>query len=340
MLLTLILQYLNKLVEGEIGDFTSPKPFHAVKVQCLKNNRIKCLTEFACELPLKVFALVADFPIKACKLSHTPPPTVRTFNLTAKCFVERPKFLQGVFQRLWVLYLLTRAKRQICVFHPEVCPNAFTCCRQRFKICVGRRYTDPISPESITLYRNFGDSSVPLAVLVKSIGDFIKLPFTGLWMPLAKSQCDTVIGQRPPSGTRIRHRLKLTSRLNMRSTPKLLKKTVIRFMNTLEFLLHRLAWQGVPMRVCRLFQKSKVITHALIVYIRQPLFMPLTLPLVEIHMHLPHIVKQVANADRIRLIIKRIFIGFHGISHITPLSPTKWDGRHIVKRQCLVCLPV
>ena len=97
MLLTLIFQYLNKLVEGKIGDFTSPQAFHAVKVQRLKDNLIKLLTKVRGKLPLKVFALIADFPIEVGELSHTLPPTVRAFNLTAKCFVERPKFLQGVF---------------------------------------------------------------------------------------------------------------------------------------------------------------------------------------------------------------------------------------------------
>ena len=54
-----------------------------------------------------------------------------------------------------------------------------------------------------------------------------------------------------------------------------------------------------------------MITHTLITDIRQSVFVPLAYPFMEIHMHLPHIIEQVANADRIRLIIKRIFIRFH-----------------------------
>ena len=72
MFLTLILQYLNKLVESKVGDFSSPQAFHAVKVQGFNRNRIKLLTKVACQLPLKVFALVADFPIQTCELSDTP----------------------------------------------------------------------------------------------------------------------------------------------------------------------------------------------------------------------------------------------------------------------------
>ena len=331
MFLTLISQYLNELVEGKVGDFTSPQAFHAVKVQSFKDNRIKLLTEFAGELPLKVFALITDFPIETCDLPNTLPPTIRTFNLTAKCLVERPKFVQGVFQRLWVLYFFTRAKRQICVFHAEVCPNALTCCRQRSKICVGRRYTDPISSTSITLNCDSANRSVPLTVFVKCIRYPIKLPFTRLWIPLAKSQCDTVIKQRPTRTSRIRHRLKLVSRLNMRSTTKFLEKSDISVINPYKFLLHRLTRQHFPMRVRRFLQFPKVIIHSIIVRIGKPVFIPLTLPLVEIHMHLPHIVKQVTNADRIRLVIKRIFIGFHGISSTKYLSPNQWVGRHITK---------
>ena len=62
-------------------------------------------------------------------------------------------------------------------------------------------------------------------------------------------------------------------------------------------------------------------------------------PRVEILVNLPHIVKQVPNADSIRLIIKRIFIGFHGLSGIRRLSPTRVEGRHVTKRRRSVCLP-
>ena len=41
MFQTLELQYLNKLVEGEVRDFASPKPFHSLKIQCLDHKGIK-----------------------------------------------------------------------------------------------------------------------------------------------------------------------------------------------------------------------------------------------------------------------------------------------------------
>ena len=128
MFTTLILQYLNKLVKGEVRDFTSPKPFHTLKVQRFNGDGIKPLTEFRGKLPMKVFTLIRDLPIEACELPNTTPSAIRTFLFTTQCFVAATKFLQGVFQRLGMLFFFTRAKRQIRLFHTEVCPNALTCC--------------------------------------------------------------------------------------------------------------------------------------------------------------------------------------------------------------------
>ena len=56
---------------------------------------------------MKVFALVGDFPIQTGYGSDTPPPAVRTFLFAAQLFVESAKFVQGMFQRLRVLFLFT-----------------------------------------------------------------------------------------------------------------------------------------------------------------------------------------------------------------------------------------
>ena len=131
---TLILQYLNKLVESEIGDFTSPEAFHTLKIKSFGGDSIKPSAQVGHKLPVKVFTLIRDFAIQSGELPHSMPPTVRAFDFTRKTFVACSELIQGLFQRLWVLDLLTRAKRQICVFHAEVCPNTSTCCWQRFSI--------------------------------------------------------------------------------------------------------------------------------------------------------------------------------------------------------------
>ena len=291
MFLTLILQYLNKLIEAKVGNLTSPQAFHAVKVQRFNGNRIKLLTKFGCQLPVKIFTLVADFPIETCELSDTPPLTVRTFLFTRKVFVERPKFLQRLFQRLRVLLLFTRAKCQVCVFHAEVCPNALTCCRQRFEIRVGCCYANPILSASITFEGNTTHSAMPLPVFMERICHFIKTPFACLRMPLTEGDRDTIIFQRPARFSRKGHRLELMSRLDMRSTAEFLEKTVIRCINPSEFLLDRLTWQRIPMRVCGFLYVREVCTHCRVIRIRKSVFISLTLPLMEIRVDLPHIVK-------------------------------------------------
>ena len=317
MFLTLILQYLNKLVERKIGDFTSPQAFHTVKVQFFNGDCIKLLTKFSCESPMKVFALITNPPIEAGKLPNTPPPAVRTSNLSAKAFVERPKFVQGAFQGLWVLFLLIRAKCQICVFHTEVCPNTLTRCRQRFRFYKIREYANPIITASVTLDCDTTDISIKLTVFMKRISDFIISPFTSI--PFSEDERNAIVFQRP---ARLFERkgFELMSGFPFRFASKFLEKTLIRQVNAFEFLLDCLTWQRLPMRVCGAFQIGHVRTHCSIICIRQSVFIALTLPLMEILVDLPHIVKQVAQSYRIRLIAKLILIGSHGLSGIRRLS--------------------
>ena len=335
MFLTLIFQYLNKLVESKIGDFTSPQAFHAIKVQGF-NGRLyqTALQRSVGKLPMKIFALVRDFSIQACDLSHTPPPPVRTFLFTTQLFVKRPKLVQVRFQRLWVLFLFTRAQRQICVFHTEVCPNTLTRCRQRFCFYKIREYVEPIITASVALDRDTTDIPVKLTRLMERIPNFIMSPFACI--PFSEVEGEPIVSQRPARLFQ-GERFELVSRLDMGSAAKSLEKTLIRQVNTFQFLLNCLAWQRFPMRVRRAFQLGYVKAHCRVVRIRQPVFIAVTLPLVEVFMHLPHIVKQVAKPNTIGLIIKRIFVGFHGISHITPFNPYTmgWQTRHQAVALCM-----
>ena len=278
----------------------------------------KSLTKFRGKLPLKVFTLVADFPIQACELSDTPPPPVRTLNLSRKTFVERPKFVQGLFQRLGVLFLLTRAQRQVCVFHTKICPDTFTRRWQRF-CCYKVGYDiEPIITASVAFYRDTTDIPIEIAVFTERISHFIMSPFP--FIPFSEIEGEAIVCNRP---TRLfqRQGLEPMPFLNLGSAAKFFEKSDIRLVNAFEFLLYRLTRQCFPMRVCRPFQIRQMRTHRSIVGIRQTVLVSLTLPLMEILVDLPHIIKQVAKTDRIRLIIKRIFVGFHGISRITRLSP-------------------
>ena len=64
MFQTLELQNLNKLVEGEIRDFPTPKPFHAVKVQRLGGNTVEPSAEIGRKFPMPISTLVANFTVK------------------------------------------------------------------------------------------------------------------------------------------------------------------------------------------------------------------------------------------------------------------------------------
>ena len=71
---TFILQQRNKLVEGEIRDFTSPEAFHTVYVQRFKSKRIKAPTEVGSEFPVPVKALLTDFAIQYRQFPDSTPP--------------------------------------------------------------------------------------------------------------------------------------------------------------------------------------------------------------------------------------------------------------------------
>ena len=110
MFSTLILQYLNKLVKGEVRDFTSPEAFHTLKVQRLGNDRVKPFAQVGSNLVVPVLALVGDMLIQPRKVSDSTPPVIRTFDLSADSFVEGAKFFQGVFEKLWRLFLFAVLK--------------------------------------------------------------------------------------------------------------------------------------------------------------------------------------------------------------------------------------
>ncbi len=262
---TLILQYLNKLVEGKVGDLTSPKPLHAIKVQGFNRNRIKTLTKFCRKLPMKVCALVCDFTIQTGYCPNTPPPSPRTFLFTTQFFVEATKFIQGLFQRLWVLFLLTRAKGQVRVFHAEVCSNALTCCRQTFHVRGVRGDTKPIVTAVITLYRDIPNRTVPLTVFMESVRYLSKRPKFFRSIPLSKSKCDPIVFHVPSRLSGKGDRLELMPFFDVWSTPKFLEKTIICFINTPQFFLNRLARQGVPiLRQTQRLPTSRKLKHGVL----------------------------------------------------------------------------
>ena len=169
----LILQYLNKLVKGKVGDFPSPKPFHTLKVQRLGNDRIKPFAQVGRNLVVPVLALVDDMPIQPREVSDTPPPIVRTFYLSTDCFIECAKFFQGLFQKLWRLFLFACAKCQVSL-HTKIYSYALTCRRIWFGgegVC---NHVKPIGANTITKDLDKANFTLVVAVLVKREPAFVE----------------------------------------------------------------------------------------------------------------------------------------------------------------------
>ena len=165
---TLELQNLNKLVEGEVRDFPSPKPFHALKVQLLSRNQVEPSAQVSRKFPMPIFTLVGNFTIETCQLTHSTPPVIRAFLFTTQCLVEIAKFFQGVPQRLWVLFFLTGVKTEIgVVFDTEVYAYALTCSSKSFGCGIVSDDIKPISPDAITKDLDIADVvSRRIAVMV------------------------------------------------------------------------------------------------------------------------------------------------------------------------------
>ena len=123
---TLEFQNLKELPKCQVRDFSPPKPFHTLKVECLGGNKVKPPTEVSGTFVVPISALVRNLTIQPCQLSDGTPPVARTLLLLTDGPGECLKLVQGFLQKLWRLNLLTGAECQIGV-HSEVYPYTFTC---------------------------------------------------------------------------------------------------------------------------------------------------------------------------------------------------------------------
>ena len=171
---TLILQYLNKLVKSKVRDFTSPEAFHSLKVQCLGDNVVKLTTQVSGAFVVPISALIRDFHVKPCELTDSTPPIARPFLLATHGFIEFSEFVQGLFQGLWMLNLLTGAQCQIG-FHAKVYPYAFTCSGQHFWGGVICHNIEPIRAGSVPTDLDITDIAMPLTMLMEREVDFLIL---------------------------------------------------------------------------------------------------------------------------------------------------------------------
>ena len=199
---TLELQNLNKLPKGKIGDFASPEAFHTVKVQRFGRDKVKSPAQVGRQFPMPIFALVGNFSIEPCQLMHSTPPVLRTFNLSGKAFVERPKCFQGVLQRLWMLDFLTGVETEIgVVFNAEVYAYALTCSSNRFGYGIISYDIKPIGSCSIAKDLDIADVTIPIAVIVIQDVSTDKYELLFTCLPFFEGQTDRLFREFGPFGT-------------------------------------------------------------------------------------------------------------------------------------------
>ena len=319
MFLTLIFQYLNKLVKSEVRDLTTPEAFHPVKVQRFGGDKVKSSTQVGGKFPMPVFTLVADFAIETCEFSDGTPPIVRAFDFTRKAFVEVTELFQRHFQGLWVLYLLTRVQGQVGI-HTKIYPYAFTCS----KIGFGRRIVsyniEPIRANGIPKDLDIADFSVPIAVLMEREPAFIK----------RQSLCGCVPRfEREPRTSFVKfvacfelRRAIASFAFELRKPDRsVVESTFISDMDTDNRFVKRVAWYPCPvwlgaleqLRQMRLQAKtSRILTIAAIIAFLQ---------LQEVVMHIAKVIKQIPCAFVLRMFAYLIFIGSQDFTSYQYLTP-------------------
>ena len=334
MFLTLILQYLNKLTEGKIGDFPSPKPFHARKVQRLGHDRIKPFAQVGRNLVVPVLALVRYMPIQPRKFSDTPPPIVRTFYLSADRFVECSKFFQGVFEKLWRVFLFTGAKCQIGL-HTEVYSYALTCSRTRFgcgSIC---NHVKPIGSNTIAKDLDIANFTLIVAVLVKREPAFVELQAVLTVVPRFERKPDTSFFKEIRRWE-LRRTIAIFT-LELWKSAESIKESFISDMDTDNHCVKRIPRYPCPvllrafeqLRQVRLQAKTpRIFPVSTVISLFQRKKVVMDIRKVVKHIPETHILGVLAQLELVCSAILFLFSFPHGVSRITPfyrgrVNPTK-----------------
>jgi len=345
MFSTLILQYLNKLVKGEVRDFPSPKPLHTVKVQRLGNDRIKPFTQVSSNLVVPVLALVGDMSIQPCEFSDRTPPIVRTLNFARKAFAEGSEFIQGVFQKFWRVFLLTVAKGQVGL-HTKIYSYALTCSRTGFGCGGVCNHVKPIGANTITKDLNIANFTLIVAMVVKREPTFVELQGLSRCVPGFEREANAACFKEI---RRLELRRTVSSfTLELWKSTESVKEPFISDMDTDNHCVKRITGypspvlmrpfeqlrqvrlQAIPASifaidaVISLFQRKKVVMH-----IRK----------VIKHVPQTHILWVFAQLELIGSAMLFLFAFPHGVSRITPLTPTQWVGptRH---QEVTLCMSV
>ena len=193
---TLVFENLHKLIKSKVPDFTPPKAFHAVNIQCLGDNGIEPFAQICCQFPMPVFSLVRNVTVKTSQSTNGTPP-VRAFDLPTQCFTkfkERQcrilKFGQRLFQRFRMLDFFTGVQCQIGI-QAEVYSYTLTYRRQDFFRFIIRHYIEPVSTNPIPKDLDIPHSAMPIAMLMERKPTSVKLQLLGFSVPRLEREADT-----------------------------------------------------------------------------------------------------------------------------------------------------
>ena len=332
MFSTLILQYLNKLVKGEVRDFSAPEAFHTLKVQRLGNDRIKPLAQVSSNLVVPVLALVGDMLIQPRKFSDTTPPIIRTFYLSADSFVECAKFFQGLFEKFWRVFLFAVAKGQVGL-HTKIYSYALTCSRTGFGsggIC---NHVKPIGANTITKDLDKGNFTLVVAVLMKREPAFVEFEALLPVVPRFERKSNTSFFKEI---RRLELRRTASSfTLELWNPTESVKEPFISGMDTDNHSVKRIAGYPSPvvlraskqLRQVRLQAKTpRIFSVSTVISLFQLQKVVMDIRKVVKHITQTHMLWVFAQLELVCFAILFLFSLPHGVSRITPLSPAKWEA--------------
>ena len=316
---TFELQYLNKLVEGEVGNFASPQAFHAVKVERLGGDQVKPSTQVSGKFPMPIFALVGNFTIEPCQLSDGAPPVTRPFDFSAECLVEFSELFQGLFQELRMLYLLTCVEREKSVFHTEVHAYALTCSSNGFGCEIVSNDIKPIHANAVAKDLDIADVARPIAVMVIQDVSANKYELLFAYVPFFEGQTDRLFRE-------------FVARLELRRAvapfafelwqpTESAEKTLVGGIQANNHSIKGVARNPSPVLLGAVQQLRQVRLQAIPSGILTIDAVIAFLQLQEVVMHIAKVIEHIAQTLVLRMFAYLVFVRSQGLSRITSLTP-------------------
>ena len=227
----------DELSKAQVGHFTSPKGFHTRETEVFKTDHVGLVAERVCQLEVPISTLIGK---AAVQLRHPEPRclvVVGSFLFARELRRKVGHPIQRCLERLWSLVAFALVVRQE-VFQSEIKSHsaAVTAYFHRFDIGDFDRKTKPEIATTIPLDRHGFNGT---------------LNRTALDEPMRPStDADPAIAEIFPSRLLEREGSVESALLEGRLTCLLiLKETLVRFVETLAHILHRLRAEALPVRV-------------------------------------------------------------------------------------------